>query len=473
VNIPAHSTYDRILNPACFPFQRVSFSYNILCKVKSFLENSLQSTKSLSEILEMRLQNSCERRRGHSVTTISLYIQCGICVTILQLNSFVDAFAPACSSQEKKCEGSVFPRRPTLSTMNSISLGKTKGRGKQHFARNKMDDFDNNVEDNFAMRMASYQHEEDQEALDDHNGYNISSEALNEEETLWDRRNFLQGMVTATAAGLAMPSSSNAFEKAYPVTLDFENNDSSRNLETIREQRISVQKAKVKQSKDDLLQQPLMFRNGEDVIGSVAWGGALWFLLGSRSNPLVKPIANALYDTNTKKGAWVKDRNDGLFAPFPAAFSILMGVVFVLLGVFTDRTLLLFSDGDSNGVLQLAGVTLIGGASTELGRIASGEKMKTRDDAERDSNLAEEFEEFSSKKLVYGQGGDVHRSEVIRSFRRYFAKYRVENDQFPLGDVEIEALLRAWNKRSGNQETMSSSGFIRNVKINSQAEIKM
>ena len=78
-----------------------------------------------------------------------------------------------------------------------------------------MDDFDNDVEDNFAMRMASYQHEEDQEALDDHNGYNISSEALNEEETLWDRRNFLQGMVTATAAGLAMPSSSNAFEKKH------------------------------------------------------------------------------------------------------------------------------------------------------------------------------------------------------------------------------------------------------------------
>lgn len=414
----------------------------------------------------MRPQNSFKRRRGHSVTTISFYIHCGICVTMLQLNSLVDAFAPACSSQDKKCEGSVFPRRPTLPTISSISLGKTKGRGKQPF------DFEN-VEDNFAMRMASYEHEEDQGEHDDQNVDIISSEPFNDEETLWERRNFLQGMVTATTAGLAMPSSSNAYDKAYPVTLDFDNNDSSRNLETIREERISVQRAKAKKSKDDLLQQPLVFRNVKDVIGSVAWGGALWLLLGSRSNPLVKPVANALYDTNTKKGAWVKDRNEGLFAPFPAAFSILMGVIFVLIGVFADRALLLLAEGDSNNVLQLAGVTLIGGASIELGRIASGEKMKSRADAERDSNLAQEFEEFSSKKLIYGQGGDVHRSEVIKSFRRYFAKYRVENDQYPLGDLEIEQLLRAWNKRMDNRETMSSSGFIKNVKINAQAEIKM
>jgi hypothetical protein len=186
----------------------------------------------------------------------------------------------------------------------------------------------------------------------------------------------------------------------------------------------------------------------------------------------VKPLANALYDTNTRKGAWVKDRNDGLFAPFPAAFSILMGIVFLFLGIFVDRTLLLTSEGDSNGILQLAGVSLIGGASLELGRVALGEKRKTRDDAERDLSLAKEFEEFASKKLLYGQGGSAHRSEVINSFRRYFAKYRVDNDQYPLGDLEIEQVLRAWNKTIGNQESMSPSGFIKNIKINSKAEIK-
>jgi hypothetical protein len=150
-----------------------------------------------------------------------------------------------------------------------------------------------------------------------------------------------------------------------------------------------------------------------------------------------------------------------------------MGIVFLLLGVFVDRALLLVADGQSSTVLQLAGVSLIGGASLELGRVASGEKMKTREDSERDDTLADEFEEFASKKLIIGQGGSVHRSEVIKSFRRYFAKYRVENDDYPLNDLEIEQLLREWSRKMGNAESMSSSGFIKNIKINTEAEIKM
>lgn len=390
-------------------------------------------------------------------------------MTLLQLNSSANAFTP--SSRENKREGPLCPRRSTLPTI------KGKGKGKPPLERNRLDDLDN-IGNNFAMRMASHQHEEAETADKERllNAHSIIPDDINDEETVLERRSFLQGMLiaTSTSAGLlVMPSISNAYDKAYPVNLDFVNDDSSRNLEAIRTERISVKKAKVKQSKDDLLKEPLAFRNVKDVFGSVAWSGALWLLLGSRSNPLVKPIANALYDTNTRKGAWVKDRNDGLFAPFPAAFSILMGIVFLFLGIFADRALLLISEGDSNGVLQLAGVSLIGGASVELGRIASGEKMKTRDDAERDMTLANEFEEFASKRLVYGQGGSVHRSEVINSFRRFFGKYRVDNDQYPLGDIEIEQVLRAWNKRMGNQESMSSSGFIKNIKINSKAEIKM
>eukprot|EP00557_Chaetoceros_sp_GSL56_P011054 CAMPEP_0176480798 /NCGR_PEP_ID=MMETSP0200_2-20121128/2472_1 /TAXON_ID=947934 /ORGANISM="Chaetoceros sp., Strain GSL56" /LENGTH=320 /DNA_ID=CAMNT_0017876947 /DNA_START=634 /DNA_END=1596 /DNA_ORIENTATION=- len=320
--------------------------------------------------------------------------------------------------------------------------------------------------------MAAYQQQEGDEPCASKSHHNSLHE-IRSQASIRDRRLFLQNMLVATTASLGLSPSSEAFEQAYPITLDFENNDTSRNVQTIRQERISVKRAKLNQSRENVLSNPLAFKTKTDVLGALTWSGALWLLSGSRSNPLVRPLANALYDTNTKKGAWVKDRNEGLFAPFPIAFSILMGIVFLVLGVFVDRALLLVADGQSSTVLQLAGVSLIGGASLELGRIASGEKMKTREDSERDDTLADEFEEFASKKLIFGQGGSVHRSEVIKSFRRYFAKYRVENNDYPLNDLEIEQLLREWNRKMGNLESMTSSGFIKNIKINTEAEIKM
>ena len=86
----------------------------------------------------------------------------------------------------------------------------------------------------------------------------------------------------------------------------------------------------------------------------------------------MQPMANILYDKDTKEGSWVKDRNEKLFSPLPIGFMFVMGIVFLLLGVLADRTLLFISDGDSDVVLQLAGVSLIGGGALELGRVASG-----------------------------------------------------------------------------------------------------
>jgi len=404
-------------------------------------------------------RNSCKRRRAHIVAPMkAFYLNCGLCMVAVQHSGLVSAFAPI--KENNKCEGPLCPRR--------LSMPST---GKGAFASNNSQEV-NSPGDSFAVRMASHQREEIERENDDYEEKIMNMDELNSEAMVLERRKFLEGFFAVSAATLTLPMSANAYEKAYPVTLDFENNDSTINLQSIREDRIAVQKSRAKQSKSDIINQPLAFRNKEDVIGSAVWGGALWLLSGSRSNPLVRPLANALYDVNKKKGAWVKDRNDGLFAPFPAAFTLVMGVVFLTLGVFTDRALLFVAEGNSSLVLQLAGVSLIGGASIELGRIASGEKMITRDDSERDEALANEFEEFAAKKLVYGQGGSVHRSEVTLAFRRTFAKYRVENDDYPLGDLEIERLLRSWNKRNGNLESISSSGFLKNVKINAEAEIR-
>ena len=402
-----------------------------------------------------RSNNSNRKQR------LAFYLQCAISLSSIHTNH---AFAPTSAPHENKCDGQLCSQLIAISAVSQNS-GR---RGKFHPRKQKaLDQF----ESNFELRMAMYENEDyfnhepkkDQTFLDD-------------DSSVKERREFLKAMFAASslaAVSTTTSSAANAYEKAYPVTLDFEGNDTSRNLENMRTERISSQKAKAKQTKEDLLQNPLSFKDKKDVFGSIAWSGAIWLLSGSRSNPLVKPIANTLYDTSTKKGQWVKDRNEGMFSQVPLAFSILMGILFLVIGVMTDRVLLFSTEGDSNVVLQLAGVSLIGGASLELGRIASGEKMKTRENAERDETLANEFEEFASKKLIYGQGGSIHRSEVIKAFRRYFAKYRVENEEYPLGDLEIEQLLRGWNRRMGNLETMSSAGFIKNVKINAQAEIQM
>ena len=298
----------------------------------------------------------------------------------------------------------------------------------------------------------------------------VNDEAdFDQQTSVHQRRLFLNAMLTGAAAGFATGTGTAvepamAYDQAYPVDLDFQGRD----LAAVRSERIASQKAAAKKSRDDLTANPLIMREPKDFLGSFVWAGALWLLAGSRSNPLVTPVANVLYDE--KEEQWLKDRNDGLFANLPAPFLALMAFIFLALGVVADRSILLLADGDKDICLQLAGVSLISGASLELGRIASGEKDATRAEDERDSMLQQEFAEFAERRLVPGgRGANVHRSEIAAAFRRFNAKYRVENDEYPLTDLEIERLARAWNRMQGNDD-MSSAGFFTGIRINDQAD---
>lgn len=200
---------------------------------------------------------------------------------------------------------------------------------------------------------------------------------------------------------------------------------------------------------------------------SLLWGAALWLLSGSRSNPVATPLANVLYDKKQEK--WLKDRNDGLFADLPLPFLLILAVVFTAVGFGADTWIVALADGDRNISLQLAGVSLISGASLELGRIASGEKAPTRDEADRQGQLVDEFREFAQKRLV--QGGNCHKTEVVRAFRRYFAKYRqADSEEYPLTDLEIERLIKRWTAGSPNVET-TSSGFYYGLSVNKDADV--
>ena len=361
-----------------------------------------------------------------------------------------------------------------------------------------------------------------------------SSSMVDQEKQLHERRAFLHSMLsntataavvstTATAIGFTSISTSAmawhadpafAYEQSYPLELQMtpagETENSSNSITKRNEERLSYKKAKVMATKMELRNDPLgvmsssPFSSSHEwevtIAGALTWALALWLASGSRSNPIVTPLANVLYDDDgydenesnkmNKKSAenqWLADRNDGYFGELPPSFMAVLSAVFVVFGVILDRAVYFLADGDAEISLQLGGVSVIGGAVWEVGRLAAKEKAPTRIEYERESELYREFREFAEKRIVVGGGrsGGVrssetrslpssiscHRSEVISAFRRYNPKYRTaDNDQYPLLDIEIERILRRWNREFGSGSEMSSAGFLSGISIDGAAD---
>lgn len=285
-------------------------------------------------------------------------------------------------------------------------------------------------------------------------------------QTPLDRRKALVSMLHVGPVAWSVVPLAQAYDRTFPEELT----ETDRSTITMgsrlnSQQRATAAYATAKANQSNL--QNFNIRN--DLVPSLVWGVALWLLSGSRSNPLATPLANLLYDD--KEEEWLRDRNDGLFSVPPLAFLLLLGGVFVVLGVATQFLLLQLAEGDSDVCLQLAGVSLIGGGTLELGRIASGEKRATRDEMDRSMQLREEFAEFAKQRLT--SGGNCHRRDIVAAFRRYFAKYRQsDSTEYPLTDLEIEQLLRGWNQmENGGRAEMTSGGFYYGIQINKDADV--
>ena len=317
------------------------------------------------------------------------------------------------------------------------------------------------------------------------------------------RRKFLHNFVASTAAmasASAIDASSSsdsstpnkkqlhppeaaAFDYTYPIELTSPPTDtngqlretSSNSLSKLQQERLVNQRSKVLATQNELSQDPLglsSFSSTYDglllVTGVSLWTLALWFLSGSRSNPLVNPVANLLYDAESEQNQWLRERNSGYFSEYPPQLSIVLGMIFVLLGIIADRSVYFLSDGEASIPVELGGVTAISGAFWEVGRLAAGEKSSTKVESERDTLLLSEFEEFANKRLILRSNASVHRSEVVKAFRRYNPKYRVMNEEYPLSDVEMERIVKGWARRRGLE--MSSAGFLGGVGIDSDAD---
>jgi hypothetical protein len=274
-----------------------------------------------------------------------------------------------------------------------------------------------------------------------------------------DRRKVFASMSAATTAVFlsSLDSTANAYGRQdFPLTLNAIDGD-----EDGRKKKI------------DQINEEEFYRTSPLALGPLSvpfstflWSSALWFLSGSRATPIATPLANMVYDE--KDTPWLKDRNDGLFADFPIPLWILLAAVFAIAGFGLDTLVTTLGQGDRNMSLQLAGVGLINGGALELGRIANGGKSLSREESDRDSQLEQEFRDFANSRLKLG--GNCHRVDVIRAFRRYYAKYRQpDNPDYPLIDMEIQQLLRNWSKPL-NGVAMSSTGFYTGIQVNDQAD---
>ena len=280
-----------------------------------------------------------------------------------------------------------------------------------------------------------------------------------------DRRMFFSAAAASalTLLGTSGGAAANAFDKIYPVELAAPSDE-----EVVDERRKRIQRV-LDYEEYRREKQPLSSSSSVSgkALGTFVWASALWFLTGSRSNPLVTPLANVVYDE--EKEGWLKDRNEGLFSDLPLPLYALLAVAFLGVGFGLDAISTILADYDHGVSLQLAGVSLISGGALEIGRLASGEKGQTREESNRDTQLETEFREFAENRLKFG--GNCHRSEVVSAFRRYYAKYRqADHPEYGLSDIEIERLLRNWSSTLGRRVEMSSAGFYSGLQINSDAD---
>jgi len=267
-------------------------------------------------------------------------------------------------------------------------------------------------------------------------------------------------------SSLSSPQKANAYyETQFPENLEY---DGVADLSKLRKDRIGLKKQEQENNKKISSASVAASTTEEEIsdelfsYGSVIWGSALWLLSGSRSNPLILPIGNTLY--NEDEEDWLNDRNDVLFSTLPKNYLFILFVIFIVLGCITDIIVRTVTE-DSTISLQFACTSFISGGALELGRIFSGEKRVTREYYDNEMMLQDEFKQFATSRLM--PGGNCHRSEVVKAFRRYNSKYRQDDT---ISDLEIERVFRLWSQTTMNIN-MSSAGFFTGMQINEDADV--
>jgi hypothetical protein len=137
---------------------------------------------------------------------------------------------------------------------------------------------------------------------------------------------------------------------------------------------------------------------------------------------------------------WARDAADGFDFELPVPIVVCMVLLFGLLGLITERVLLLALDDSVNFVLSLSGSLAIAAAFFELIR----PRLESRTEFDENERRYEEFEAFASELLTRSPAASCHESDVVRSFRTFYPKYRAASGK--ISDKDIESLMRRWGR---------------------------
>jgi len=95
------------------------------------------------------------------------------------------------------------------------------------------------------------------------------------------------------------------------------------------------------------------------------------------------------------------------------------------------------SVSSEQAVFYLGCSTSLWGGLYELAR----PKLRSRDEQLRELTRQAEFAAFAAARLAEGGLGTCHETSIVRAFRRYYPKYRVDRG---MTDAEIADLMRRW-----------------------------
>jgi len=133
---------------------------------------------------------------------------------------------------------------------------------------------------------------------------------------------------------------------------------------------------------------------------------------------------------------WLDDRQAGLASPAPALVRAVVFALFVGGGYVLER--FLSAVGSDNAVFYLGASTTLWGGLYEA---ALRPKLPSREERDLATTREAEFVAFAALRLGAQSGGTCHETDIVRAFRRYYPKYRVDRG---ITDAEISDLMRRW-----------------------------
>lgn len=231
-----------------------------------------------------------------------------------------------------------------------------------------------------------------------------------------------------------------------------------------------------------------------DLVASALFAVVLWFGVlndlffprAARPSDIVLPALGRLLGM---EGKWLDDFEKGSRGEFPATILAISVPIFLLGGAAVEtlaRFLYGSMSGDSSAFAFSIGVIgCIWAGVYEIGRVDTGDALRTREEDEERERVRQEFQDFAEKNIERcSETQSVNQVEIVRVFRRSYARHRRVDQEGSAPDELIIRALRLWYQSSygtiddgyGSRDSVLSkappptaSGFFKGLRLKSRA----